>query len=73
MEKVIATHRMRADDGTIYMVNEVQKYVRHQMLEGESPWLPGSRRLALPDGSHVNKIDDNTFQIFAAETVIRRA
>jgi len=72
MEKVIATHRMRADDGTVYEVDEIQEYIDASSFDGEA-WIEGLKRLELEDGSKVNHIDDDTFKIVATGTIIRRA
>lgn len=73
MEKVIATHRMKADDGTIYEVDEIQEYVSSRPLSGGASWIPGMIRLEMSDGSHVNHIDDDTFEIVATGEIVRRA
>lgn len=72
MEKLIATHHMRADDGTLYEVYEIQEYVDASSFDGEA-WVKGLKRLELDDGTHVNHIDDNTFKIVVTGEVIRRA
>lgn len=73
MEKVIATHRMRADDGTFYEVDEIQEFISSHSLSGSEKWVPSLKRLELSDGSHVNHIDDNTFEIVRSGEIIRRA
>lgn len=35
-------------------------------------WVPGMKRLALSDGSPVNRIDDDTFSIVATDEIVRR-
>lgn len=72
MEKLIATHTMHADDGTIYEVEEIQEYSDASSFDGEE-WIEGLKRLELSDGSHVNYIDDDTFQIVATGKLLRRA
>jgi hypothetical protein len=72
LEKIIATHRMRDDDGTVYDVDEIQEYNDASTYDGPG-WVEGLKRLELADGSHVNHIDDDTFKIVRTGTVIRRA
>jgi len=72
MEKVIATHRMKADDGTVYEVDEIQEFTGSSSLSGGRKWIPTLTRLELPDGSHANHIDDDTFEIVATGEIIRR-
>ena len=73
MDKVIATHRMKADDGTIYEVDEIQEYISSRPHSGGERWIPSLKRLELTDGSHVNHIDDDTFEIVSTGEIIRRA
>ncbi len=72
MEKVIATHLMRADDGTLYEVDEIQEYVDASSHSGRA-WIESMKRLELGDGRKVNYMDDDTFKIVATGEIIRRA
>jgi hypothetical protein len=71
MERVVATHRMIAADGTRYDVLDIQEYVDASDKDGAS-WIPGMKRLELNDGSPVNYIDENTFEILRSGLRIRR-
>ena len=71
MERVIATHRMQDDFGNVYAVDEIQEYVDAEDLNGPN-WLEGMKRLELEDGSAVNFVDENTFEIVSTGVLIRR-
>lgn len=71
MDKLIATHRMTAEDGTTYEVNEFQEYVDASSFDGED-WIEGLKRLELKDGSRVHYIDEDTYRIVGSDMIIRR-
>jgi hypothetical protein len=71
MEKLIAIHAMRGDDGNDYTVHEYQEYLDASTLDGEDR-VPGLKRLVLPDGGRVNHIDDDTYKIVRSGVIVRR-
>lgn len=72
MEKVIRTHRMRSEDGAVVEVDEVQEYIDASDKDGPA-WLEGMKRLELSNGSRVNYIDPDTFEVVSTGAVLRRA
>ena len=72
MEEEIGRFEAQADDGTIYIVLEIQELRQFQPLDGPSQLIKGMKRLELIDGKHVNYIDPNTFKIVSTEEIIRK-
>lgn len=72
MERVVATHRMKADDGTLFDVLDIQEYIDASDKSGPS-WIEGLKRLELRDGSKVNYIDDDTFELVRSGRKLNRA
>jgi hypothetical protein len=71
---MVETRRFRArkDDGEVVTVIEFQEQISFRPLNGPPSSLPGAKVLTLPDGSHVNFIDENTFKIVQTGEVVRR-
>ena len=73
MEREIDRFRAKSDEGHTYVVVIYQEF--HRVEEVGSPtasWVPGMKRLALSDGSPLNRIDDNTFKIVFTNKIIRK-
>lgn len=67
MDELIATHHMRDADGRVYLVEEIQEFVGNPAER-----IKGLKRLQLPDGTKVNFIDPDTFEIVITGTILRR-
>ena len=71
MIKLVDQHKMQSDDGVSYIVDEYQEYVDAGTKDGDE-WIPGMKFLELSDGSKVNYIDENTFEIVRSGITLRR-
>jgi hypothetical protein len=71
-EEEVARFECRDDQGNAYVVVEIQEVARTRMKSGRVRRERGSRRLQLLDGSFVNSIDANTFEIARSGKTIRR-
>lgn len=71
VEKV-DTFLCRSDDGTIYEIEEWQRYVQQRMVDGETMRALGTRKFQTSSRTPVNPIDDNTFMIVETDTIVRR-
>jgi hypothetical protein len=60
------------DHGNRYTVIEWQTFKLFEPLSGPPTWVPTVKRLALTTGEHVNVKDDETYEIFDSEIIIRR-
>ena len=67
----IAQHRMQSEDGRSFVVDEYQEYIDAGSKDGDD-WIPGMKFLELGDGSKVNYIDENTFEIVRSGIILRR-
>ena len=71
MERLIARHQMQSDDGTHYEVLEYQEFLDASSHDGAA-MVPGMKSLFLADGTRVNHIDDDTFELIWPKTILRR-
>ena len=60
-----------SDEGDIYTVVVFQEFTEFRSLTGGST-VPGLQEFRLLDGSFVNQIDPETFQILDTEETIRK-
>lgn len=72
MEKEIRRFIAETDDGEKFTIIEYQNFTTHRPINGPSQTIPGLKRLTLLDGSHVNMIDEETFQIVQTDQIIRK-
>lgn len=70
--RAIDRHDCEDDEGREYVVIEYRHFSIREPLNGPRQEVPGVREYRLSDGSDVNWIDDNTFQILANDRIIRR-
>ena len=71
-EKEIGRFKAVDDDGNSYTVLELQDVELARDINGVLHALEGMKRLALPSGEHVNRLQDGTMQIFETGKVIRK-
>ena len=72
MRQEVRRFRAKGDDGTIYTVIEYQNFTSFRPMSGPPSSAAGSRELELDNGTPVNFLDEDTFQIFDTEETIRR-
>lgn len=60
------------EDGNEYVAVVYQDFLISEAMGRAPQELPGLKELRLSDGSHLNWIDDNTFQIVANDKVLKR-
>jgi hypothetical protein len=68
---MIDKFKAQSDDGATYTVHEFQEFVATGTKDGDD-WIPGLKELKLNDGSRLNLIDENTFEIVQSGTILRR-
>lgn len=69
--KEVDRFQAESDDGDVYTVVVFQEFIEFRSMTGND-WKPGLRELKLLDGSHVNEIDSETFQILDTDEIIRK-
>lgn len=73
MRKEIGRYRCIGSDGREYTIIECQNYRRQPGGLTTPPRdYPTTREWFMPDGSHVNYIDENTFQIVLTDEVVKK-
>jgi hypothetical protein len=72
MEQETGRFRAVSDDGEEFVVIEYQRIHEHKDLNGKISITKGLKRLALNDGSGVNRIDPDTFKIVQTDQIIRK-
>jgi hypothetical protein len=72
MQRLIARHQMQDEDGNQYEVLEYQDVVDTSTKEGPSS-MDGMTALFLEDGTRLNHIDDDTFELVWPKKILRRA
>ena len=60
-----------AATGETYTVHEYQEFIESR-TQGGVDWIPGMKELRLNDGSRVNYIDENTFEIVQTGATLKR-
>lgn len=71
MEEVVDQFEAVGDDGRRYTVITYQTMKQFRTLSGTST-VPGLKRHALANGSHVNEMNDGTFQILDSDVRLRK-
>jgi hypothetical protein len=72
MERLIGSHKVKADDGTIHEVLELQEIINAGTFDNPNAIIPGLKRFALRAGGPVNFVDENTFKIVMTGKTVRR-
>jgi hypothetical protein len=62
----------QSDDGRTYTVIEYTKFFRHQPISQAAQTLKGTKHYELKDGSPVNWVDDDSFEIVENGEIIRK-
>lgn len=70
MIRRVAQHITQSEDGRRFVVNEYQEYIDAGTKSGDD-WIPGMKYLELSDGSKVNYLDENSFQIVQTGMILR--
>lgn len=70
--KEIERFNAKSDDGQIFTVIISQEYIVTRSLQGRSQELPGLKVAMTSDGSYLNFIDENKFEIVETGTVISK-
>lgn len=70
-EKLIDRFKAIDEEGTIYTINCFQEYMRTESFNGTSV-VKGLKRFETSGFDHVNRIDDNTFEIISTETIVKK-
>lgn len=70
--KEISRFEAQSDSGERYTVIEYQTMIEFQPISGPKSFVGGTKELLLANGSDVEFIDDDTFQIVKTDKVIRR-
>jgi len=63
---------VRADDGTTYAAVTVLEVIESRPLDGGVEEMLAMKEYLLADGRHLNRIDDNTFEIVATGQHVTR-
>ncbi|PZV37482.1 hypothetical protein [Mesorhizobium kowhaii] len=71
-ERIIARHKARGDDGTIYDITEIQEFEEHRTVNGEWVRWDGFKRLELDGGGYLNWKGDDAFEIVSTGEIIRK-
>ena len=68
--QVIDKFAARDDHGNEYTVIEYQELLEDTATHCSLLWIPGMRELRLEDGSLVNEVDENTFEIVGRSNIV---
>ncbi|MDE4098973.1 MULTISPECIES: hypothetical protein [Rhodobacterales] len=60
------------DNGNTFWIEEYQDIREHRPLSGKASKIKGMKSLALRDGSPVNFIDENTFEVLKYDRIVRK-
>lgn len=60
------------DDGKELHALAVQHWQGIRTLAGEKSWIPTIIKFRLLNGNHLNRIDDDTFQIVETGEIVKR-
>ncbi|RWE84215.1 MAG: hypothetical protein E5W28_04345 [Mesorhizobium sp.] len=72
-DQIVARHKTRAEDGTVYVVLEIEAHDFRRTVNGELIDLSdGEKKFQLDDGSYVHPVDANTFLIFNMSQKVRK-
>jgi hypothetical protein len=74
-ERTVGRFQVQYDDGEVYTVITFQEFMEMDVVRpaGEpAQWAGGRKRLALSDGSPVNQIDAETFQVLDTNRIARK-
>lgn len=72
MEREIDRFQAQNEAGDVFTIIVFQRFGDSRPLSGPVRYLPGSKRMVLLDGSHVNYIDAETFKIVETDEIIRK-
>jgi hypothetical protein len=67
-----AQHVTQTDDGQQVIVIEWQTIITTSLISGPRTRVPMTRSFTLANGSSVNQIDDNTFQVVQTDQMLRK-
>jgi hypothetical protein len=71
MEREVERFTAVSDDGQRHTIIAMQEMIEVNAV-GQHTWIKGLKRMQLPDGSPVNYIDPNTFQIVHTDLIVRK-
>lgn len=70
-KNVVTDHfEAMSPNGDIYSIKEITEFINAECLSDPAPvWIPGLKKLMTSDFRHVNRIDDNNFEIISPRNI----